>query len=1129
MLGSQAESGAVDRLSPIGDGNQAGEVAPEIVAALEKLKRKLPVATNPRMVRDEVIGSPRVTSGARNIRWQFSVLGESDTDYAVEVELTTAKSSGGRKPSTPEFRAASGPTYTAEAFCECALYEAMKACSHCAVAVEWLEKEFQRLDSTQLGKLSTFIQARGGKWYVDQLLGAVEKRANAISEDPTRLQWRVRVVPESTQQPFVLRVYGQKSIRGGRMWSKGRQLDWNHFTFMESCLGSARDTQLANFLRMAAPRYGSDEGREAEALPLLEGHPHVVWEHDPERSVAVTRAKLTLSVEELANGRFEIVPKLGGIELRAGNERDDLLTAVCGRGAEPRRLVAADLDYDRLIFSQEIEKTVADWLKEIMGAEVPALVMTRAEAIAVIGASVELGQLVPLEIPESLAGPKVELESKVALLLAPRDGGLTVAFRVSDSRLTEPLVPGESPSEVRVITKDGPRRLVRNLQTEIEAARNWSKSLDMNRFVEVETMMWFVESLDAVLALLEQLRGLGDQGPEVMWPEGRAIRLLGEITPSALRVRVDDRRDWFGLHGSVKLEDTEVPIEELLKAIRGGDAYVRIGENAFAKISESFRRRLVQLGDAVHQDRSGVKVARVSAPIVQELLGEDCLVEAVARWHEALERLESIRKIVPKVPAGLKADLRHYQQEGFQWLSRLSAWGAGGVLADDMGLGKTVQALGVLIERAKKGAALVVAPTSVGENWLRETERFAPELRPHLYRDHDREALLERVGPGDIVITSYSLLQRDAERFQARCWNSLVLDEAQFVKNAATKTAKAARDIEADWRLALTGTPLENHLGELWSLMRTILPGLLGSWEHFRTHFADPIERQGDNEKRESLARLVRPFILRRTKSKVLDELPPRTEINLFAELDGDERKRYEAARMLAIRELADRGPTDADSPVDVAADGGEGQQRFRVLAWLTRLRQLACHPRLVDASYKGDSAKLKLLMETIDDLREGEHRALVFSQFVQHLALVRQALDQRKIPYQYLDGATPAAERQKRVDAFQKGEGDLFLISLKAGGTGLNLTAANYVIHLDPWWNPAVEDQATDRAHRIGQKQAVTVLRLVAQDTIEEQILALHGEKRELVSSVLEGTDRAGRLSTNELVDLIRGGEIVA
>jgi superfamily II DNA or RNA helicase len=1113
MLGSQSQSETVD---------QPQSIAPEITAAIARLRTRLPRPANPRMVRDEVVGAPRVTSGARNIRWQFNVLGESDTDYAVEVELTTAKSSGPRRASAPQRRAESATSYVAEAFCECALFEAARACIHCAVAVDWLSNELQRLDSSQIGKLSTFISARGGKWYADQLVSSVEKEAAGGNDDPTRLQWRVRIDPEQSKQPFVLRVYGQKAIRGGRQWSKGRQLDWNHFTFRENCIGSPRDMELANFLRMAAPRYGTEDARESDALPLLAGHPNVVWEHQPDVPVAVSQHKLRLAIESLADGSFEVVPTLAGIQLRAGNESDDCLAAVCGTGLDPRRVVVADLTTDRLLFSQPLARPVADWLDEVFGAEVPPLKLTHSEAVEFVAAASEVGRLVPLEIPEMLAGPLEDLEPVVSMLLAPRDGGLTVALRISDPRLNEPLVPGESPDEVRVVTDQGPRRLVRALPAEREAGRKLATTLRMNRFVETDSMMWFVESLESVLELLEEIRNMGDQGPPVLWPEGRAIRVMGEITPSALRVRVDDRRDWFGIHGSVQLEDQEVSIEELLKAIRGGDAYVRIGENAFARISESFRKRLMQLGDAVHHDRGGVKVARVAVPVVQELLGEDCMVEAVARWHETLDRLESVRKLTPRVPSGLKADLRDYQKEGYRWLARLSAWGAGGVLADDMGLGKTVQALGVLIDRAPKGAALVVAPTSVGENWMRETERFAPDLRPHLYRDHDREALLERVGPGDLVIASYALLQRDADRFQSRCWHSLVLDEAQFIKNAATKTARAARDIEADWRLALTGTPLENHLGELWSLLRTILPGLLGSWEHFRTRFADPIERQADSERRESLARLVRPFILRRTKSNVLSELPPRTEITLYADLDDDERKRYEAARMLAIRELADRG--EAGQTV-AASDNGGGQKRFKVLAWLTRLRQLSCHPRLVDASYRGDSAKLQLLMETVDDLREGEHRALIFSQFVQHLALVREALDRRKISYQYLDGATPAAERQKRVDAFQRGEGDLFLISLKAGGTGLNLTAADYVLHLDPWWNPAVEDQATDRVHRIGQKRAVTVLRLVARDTIEEQILALHADKRELVASVLDGTDRAGRLNTDELVDLIRVG----
>jgi SNF2 family DNA or RNA helicase len=270
-----------------------------------------------------------------------------------------------------------------------------------------------------------------------------------------------------------------------------------------------------------------------------------------------------------------------------------------------------------------------------------------------------------------------------------------------------------------------------------------------------------------------------------------------------------------------------------------------------------------------------------------------------------------------------------------------------------------------------------------------------------------------------------------------------------------------------------------------------------------------------DDDKRKSLAKLVRPFILRRTKDRVLKELPPRTEITLHAELSKAERKRYEDTRLAALTELSGSGQDDQ----------GGGQQRIRTLAWLTKLRQLACHPGLVDQSWKKSSAKLDLLLSLIDELREGNHRALIFSQFVKHLTLIRQVLDDREIEYQYLDGATPAKERQRRVDAFQAGEGDLFLISLKAGGTGLNLTGADYVIHLDPWWNPAVEDQATDRAHRIGQERPVTVYRLVAEGTIEEQILALHADKRELVAGVLDGTDLAAKMDTEMLIRLIKEG----
>jgi SNF2 family DNA or RNA helicase len=434
-----------------------------------------------------------------------------------------------------------------------------------------------------------------------------------------------------------------------------------------------------------------------------------------------------------------------------------------------------------------------------------------------------------------------------------------------------------------------------------------------------------------------------------------------------------------------------------------------------------------------------------------------------------------------------------------------------------MGLGKTIQALAMLELRKHEGPALVVAPTSVCFNWIRETQKAAPSLRPLLYRELDRARAVAELQPGDVLVVSYGLLARDLERFQGFTFGTLVIDEAQAIKNATTRRARAVRNLDARWRVALTGTPIENHLGELWSLFRAISPGLFGSFDSFKDRFAIPIERDKDASRRAALAAIIRPFVLRRTKSEVASELPPRTEIRVEIELSTEERRLYEAVRLAALEDLAKSGEKE-----EVA---GSEERRFRVLAAITRLRQLACHPKLYEDSSPIASSKLARFMELVESLREEGHRALVFSQFTRHLGLVRRALENASVPYLYLDGSTPFGERARLVDAFQGGEAGLFLISLRAGGTGLNLTAADYVIHLDPWWNPAVEDQATDRAHRIGQIRPVTVYRLVGRRTIEEAILALHAEKRQLVAELLEGADTAAKISTDELIRLIREG----
>ncbi|MDH5493145.1 MAG: DEAD/DEAH box helicase, partial [Myxococcales bacterium] len=461
--------------------------------------------------------------------------------------------------------------------------------------------------------------------------------------------------------------------------------------------------------------------------------------------------------------------------------------------------------------------------------------------------------------------------------------------------------------------------------------------------------------------------------------------------------------------------------------------------------------------------------------------------------------------------SGLQADLRDYQEEGVHWLLRLERWASGACLADEMGLGKTVQALALLLHRGKAGPSIVVLPTSLSDGWASEATRFAPALRTIVYRGPERAALLEGLGPNDLLLCSYEVLVRDLETLSAIEWSTTVFDEAHALKTYRTRRARAARELRSGFRLALTGTPLENHLGELWSLFGILLPGLLGPWPRFRRRFALPIEEDGNAARRAGLVRVLSPFLLRRTKAQVARELPPRTDVIQPVELSADEMALYEAERRRAVRELGSAGEEESG--------------RFAMLAALMRLRRLACHPALVHPGSTIPSSKLEAFLELVTDLHSEGHRALVFSQFTSHLGIVRDALNRRGVQLLYLDGSTPAAHRSELVRQWQEGDLPIFLISLKAGGTGLNLTAADTVIHLDPWWNPATEDQASDRAHRIGQTLPVTIIRLIARGTIEEKVLALHDEKRDLARGILEGSESNAKLEIKDLMALLRTG----
>ena len=393
-------------------------------------------------------------------------------------------------------------------------------------------------------------------------------------------------------------------------------------------------------------------------------------------------------------------------------------------------------------------------------------------------------------------------------------------------------------------------------------------------------------------------------------------------------------------------------------------------------------------------------------------------------------------------------------------------------------------------------------------NWQQELRRFAPALTVKVLNMGDRRQLVEGAEAGDVVLSTYGLLVTETELTASRNWATIVLDEAHTIKNRDTQTSKGAMQLKGDFRLLLTGTPLQNHLSEIWNLFQFANPGLLGSYQQFTDRFITPIERNHDNERQRLLRRMLSPFLLRRTKEDVLSELPEKTEITLRVELSTDEQALYDNLRQQAIANLEEGG-----------------KSTLQALAEITRLRQAACHPRLVNPKLALPSSKTQAFLELVEQLRSGGHRALVFSQFTSHLALIREALDDQQVAYLYLDGSTTPQERERLVRQFQTGEEPLFLISLKAGGLGLNLTAADYVIHLDPWWNPAIEDQASDRAHRIGQERPVTVYRLIAAGTIEEKIIRLHQNKRSMADALLQDSDMFTQLSTDDIIRLLREG----
>ena len=701
----------------------------------------------------------------------------------------------------------------------------------------------------------------------------------------------------------------------------------------------------------------------------------------------------------------------------------------------------------------------------------------------------------------------------VELYLDYEGDGIAVkpVFVYDDTRFN-PLVQAEP-------ERDEQHLLVRDLEAEqsvrmIFAQYGFTKRRD--QFVQPDEE----KSYDF---LTEGLAALPDF-VEIFYEESftkRPVRPLPKITAG---VSLNDT-DLLEVTFDMKDVDFDELIE-ILESYRQKKRYHRMKDRSFVTLGDQQLQAIAEIME--HEARKGKKKLQAGNKI--ELpVAEAMYLDAVARDEEGLQlaRSRRFRELVRgirqpqdadyEVPASLQPILRDYQVTGFNWLSSLADRHLGGILADDMGLGKTLQVIAFLLARQGEGkkSSLVVTPTSLLYNWLEEIRRFAPALRVTVIVGSKaaREVQLQEMHNIDVVVTTYDTLKRDIAMYEKIPFRYVFLDEAQHIKNPATQSARAVKRLTTGSCFALTGTPIENTLTELWSIFDFLMPGYLGSQAKFKEHYEIPIVRAEDEKAAKRLRQRVMPFVLRRMKKDVLKELPDKIERKLVGEMTSQQEKVYKAYFMKSQHEFS--------AELQLASPG---ERRMKILAILTRLRQIACDPSLFLESYHGGSGKLDMLEELISDALGGGHRLLIFSQFTTMLSHIAARLKKKKIAYFYLDGATPALTRMKLVRQYNEGSVPIFLISLKAGGTGLNLTGADMVVHFDPWWNPAVEDQATDRAYRLGQQSNVQVFKLIMKGTVEEKIYELQEKKKNLIDQMIKpGENFLTKLTEEEIQALFK------
>ncbi|MDR1380206.1 MAG: DEAD/DEAH box helicase [Tannerella sp.] len=882
-------------------------------------------------------------------------------------------------------------------------------------------------------------------------------------------------------------------------WSKGRNIAMKTFHNADVKGMTDQDLRISKQLKVYNNYYdGAIYEFDPKVFAELVGHPYIFLADSNDIPVEFAACQATVSVVKTSKGGYRLSANLAATEPGIHIEKEtNTRYGIYNLSANQQQIIKIIREENLTI--PDVGKTK---LIELLGKLSAEGFTVHSDLVTAENENTEIR-----EIPA---------DSRIRVQLLPFGDGLKAELYGKPFGDRPPYCKAGKGGKMLISNEnDVQLQVMRDLKREAENEQTLLNEIQsLETLKDNDGLLSFDDPLDS-LYLLDILKDRQDICV-VEWAEGERYKLRGMANVSQLNLSIKSGISWFDLQGELKVDENTVVSLQMLLQLSGKShgRFIELSPGEFLALNDRLKKQLDSLRMFSGVDKKAIRLNKFASVGMDDFFNEVKNVKADRQWKIFRQQIEKIKVDSIPVPANLNAELREYQKEGFQWMARLAEWNAGACLADDMGLGKTVQALALLLHRVKAGAALVVCPVSVVSNWIAEAERFAPSLKFKTLGTSmsDRKAVLQSLEAGDVLVTSYGIFQSEEKLFAEMEFATAILDEAHVIKNYATKTSKAIMQLRAGFRLALTGTPMQNHLGEIWNLFNFINPGLLGSLPHFNNTFIKTSAVSRDVPHRETgsvLKKVIAPFILRRTKSAVLDELPPKIEIVKKIAFSAEETAFYEMLRRQALENLVNADET----------------KHIQVLAEITKLRQASCNPLLIDKNLNIPSSKLAAFLDIVAELIENKHRALVFSQFVSHLSIIREALDKQGIKYQYLDGSSSQKARENSVKQFQNGEDELFLISLKAGGLGLNLTAADYVLHLDPWWNPAVEDQASDRAHRIGQQRPVTIYRLVAENTIEEKILQLHTHKRDLAEQLLEGSDMAAKLSVKEMIALIREG----